>query len=104
MIGASDRSGMRTGTGLHGAGVVTIEAMIAWRKGLRYRILYGFACRFLEGANRTAYTCERSCEIPADYLLAAVLQIATVDRDDTEMMELAREAVEDASAGRRARW
>ena len=83
---------------------MTDETMTEWREGLRYRILYGFACRFLDGANRTAYTREGARLVQADDLLAEVLRIASVDQDDLDTMEVAREAVDDARAGWQPKW
>lgn len=83
---------------------MTDEAMTEWREGLRYRILYGFARRYLDGVSFSPYTREGARDVPDDAILAEVIRIANVDRSDPNTMELAREAVEDARAGRQPKW
>lgn len=83
---------------------MTDEAMTEWREGLRYRILYGFACQFIDGITFSTYTREGARGVPADAILTEVIRVANVDRNDLNAMESAREAVEDARAGRYPRW
>jgi hypothetical protein len=81
-----------------------LDDMTEWQEGLRYRVLYGFACRFIDGVTYSTFTREGTRSVPSDAILAEVTRVANVDRDDPNAMESAREAVEDARAGRHPRW
>ena len=71
---------------------------------MRYRVLYGFARRFIDSVRFSTHTREDVCGVPADAILVEVIRVANVDRDDPNAMDLAREAVEDAREGRSPRW
>jgi hypothetical protein len=78
--------------------------MIEWRDDLRYRVLVGFTCRFIDSVTFSTYNREDGRGVLADAILVEVVHVANVDRDDPNAMELAREAVEDARAGRQPKW
>lgn len=81
---------------------MTDKAMTEWRQGLRYRVFFGFARRYLDGVTFSTYAREGARGIPADAILAEVARVAdVVDRQDLNAMEFAIEAVEDARGGDR---
>jgi hypothetical protein len=56
---------------------------------LRYRVLYGFARRFIDGVAFPTYTREGARGVLADAILVEVVRVANVDRDDPNAMESA---------------